>query len=161
MTGKVPCGEGLHTGLGTVGEPTDRRRSASSASRRVAMMISALLLAVGLAAGPATPAGAAPASAQTTVCFQAPIYFQGVFYGWGPYNRTVILDVWSEGRAHQVMTLTPGTNGCMSYHLLAGYYWRYRVFHFEAGKYFTGQTNWQYVTAGYTYNFGTLRVNMT
>ena len=57
-----------------------------------------------------------------------------------------------------MMILTPGTNGCLSQPVVAGFYWRYRVYHNENGRWYTGRTGWQLAAAGMNYNFGTLKV---
>lgn len=128
------------------------------ASRLLALLLASAILATGITVGSGTRAEAAPAFATTDVCFQAPFSLYGTTY-WGPYNRPVILDVWLDGQAHQVQTYTPGTNGCIRVNVVAGYYWRFRVYHREAATWYIGQTGWQYARAGYSYNFGTLRLS--
>jgi hypothetical protein len=81
----------------------------------------------------------------------------GPFYG--IYDRTVRIDASINGSAKQIATTTPSTRGCIRMRLVAGYSWRFRVYHKEANYYWVGRSSWRYVRAGGTYNFGTVTVN--
>lgn len=126
--------------------------------RIVAFLATAILLATGVNAASATPANAATTAANGTVsaCFKAP---SG--YGWGTYDRPVFVDVWVGGTAHQIGTVTPASNGCIRQALPAGYYWRFRVYHYERGAgTYNGTSNWAYVSAGGSANVGTVWLSL-
>lgn len=148
------------------GHPEVVVRRAFGLVRRILVAFALILSFTGLAALAAAPAQAAtttqtavPAHGTITACFQAPITQYGRVY-WGPYNRPVLLDVSLYGRPYQMNWYdTPGLNGCESVDVPAGYYWRLRVNHTEARTRWVGQSRWQYVNSGYSYNLGTVRVS--
>lgn len=137
--------------------PTSHR---TTIGRRVALFLATATLALGFTAGTGTPAEAAPTTAQATICIQAPFYVGNSIF-WGQWvTDPVMLDVWFDGGGHQMLTLHTDSRGCLSTPLIAGYYWRFRVSHAEAGAFWYGTTAWQKATAGGLNNFGTLRLSI-
>ena len=140
---------------------TGERHSAFTRRRnplRIIALVLALSLATGVASvGAASPAGAANVPARTTVCFQAaPVMFPNM---WGGYkNRPVHLDLVWGGKAVHLTTWRTDGRGCISTQLPSGYTWRFRVFHYETSSYWVGQTGWQYMKPGWSYNFGYVRL---
>ncbi|KQQ95446.1 hypothetical protein ASF62_02660 [Leifsonia sp. Leaf325] len=134
----------------------------------IATAIAGAAIITGSIAGVAAPAEAAPAatavrsaalsSGTASVCFKSAIIIGGVRYGYGPFNRTVSVDVLSNGTWYQYHQTTPGINGCLTINLYAGWTYRFRVYHNEANRWFIGQTGGAYLSPGGYLNYGTLYV---
>lgn len=126
---------------------------------RLARSLAAVLLALTLGAASCRPAPPPkqPPHGTARVCFQA---VGDIGYGpfYGIYNRPVRVDAWVNGAAQEIMTFTPNTRGCLSIKLPAKYSWRFRVYHKEANYYWVGRSDWRYVKAGGSYNFGTVTI---
>jgi hypothetical protein len=129
--------------------------------RRLAALVAGASVMLGVFAAATAPAGAATAGSPVAqACFQASTTMYGKTY-WGPYDRPVIIDAVVGGQAFQMGTILPNRNGCVSQPLVAGYSWRFRVYQKASGSYWLGQTGWQYMVDGYTYNFGTVWLQST
>lgn len=109
-------------------------------------------VSLGLLMVPAAPAQAATAVGTRDVCFKVQ-----TTVGWLAYDRAVRIDVWLNGQANVTNTIvTPGANGCLRQNLPAGYWWRFRVYHYEGGTTYTGQSAWTWVDAGSYAHLGTV-----
>ncbi|MDM7831115.1 hypothetical protein [Cellulomonas edaphi] len=131
--------------------------SSRTARRRLLTSLVALTLLVGLSTGiDARPAAAAtPKYGIARVCFKAPYRSLGTTY-WGPYNRAVNVDVVLDRHWHKVTATTPNTRGCLRMKLVAGYTWRFRVYHYEARTWYVGRSHRVKVKAGHTYRLRTV-----
>lgn len=137
--------------------PASQPHTTVARGRRLLRRVVACLALCAAVLVPAAPAQATTAGT-VQVCFQSSYTLYSTTY-WGPYNRTVLVDVWFNGRATQIGSVTPGTNGCLRQALPAGYHWRFRVYHYEAKTYYVGQTTWTKVSQGSYANLGTLRLS--
>jgi hypothetical protein len=71
-------------------------------------------------------------------------------------GRPVYVDVLLNGAGHAMGTVRTGLNGCVTWPLVNGYTYRFRVYHREARCWWIGRTGWQYSAPGRNYSFGTV-----
>jgi hypothetical protein len=136
--------------------------------RAVASTIAAAALIAGAVVGVATPAQAAPAPSASvrtavastgtaSVCFKSSFNLYGQTF-WGAYDRDVIVDVLVNGVWHQYWILTPNINGCLTQRLWSGATYRFRVYHYEANRWYVGRSGAGFLAPNGYLNFGTVYV---
>lgn len=127
-------------------------------SSRFRRFIALILVAVGLTTGAtvavAAPAQAAPASGYITVCFTNSVVQNGRVFT-TPSNNTIRYHVWWQNQ-DIYWTAYLNSRGCTNINVFAGAYWRFEVDDYEGGYRYSGGTNWAWVYANQTVNFGTV-----
>ncbi len=130
----------------------------TSIARKLAAVVLAATATLATLTATTSPAEAAPATYGTAkICFKAPTGLGG----YGIYNRTVIIDAYTNTGWVQVGTVVPTTSGCLTQALPTGSYWRFRVFHLENRIYYLGTSNYVLPQNGAYYNLGTLYLQTT
>lgn len=141
-----------HTKTSAAPMPVDRPTAAPTppgprVRHALARMFCALLMAVGglTAVGAASPANAA-STGTTHVCFK---HTNGAAYTYDVYAQRWTGSSWvNAGSARRL-------NGCFTWTVASGYYWRFQAFTRVGTTYWQGTSGYAYVPAGANLNYGT------